>query len=71
MSGKVERLSEQFFTLDSKFEWLIQRTVSMLNVTSEQEITDIGMLHVSVGLHGQKNHTLCSSWETESIGIPT
>lgn len=50
LSGKLERLSEQVVGLYSKLSWLIQRTESMLNVTSDQEIRDIGTLHVSVGL---------------------
>lgn len=44
LSGKLERLSEQVVGLDSKFSWLIQGTESMLNVTPDQEITDIGTL---------------------------
>lgn len=44
LPGKLERLSEQVVGLDSKFSWLIQGTESMLNVTSDQEITDNGML---------------------------
>ena len=71
VSGKLERLSGSLVALDSKFGWLIQGTVSMLNVTSETEITDIGTLHVSVGLEDQMHNTLRSFWETESIGIIT
>lgn len=71
VSGKLERLSESLVALDSKFGWLIQGTVSMLNVTSDTEPTDVGALHVSVDLDAQINHTLRSFWETESIGIVT
>ena len=35
VSGKLERLSESLVALDSKFGWLIQGTVSVLNVASE------------------------------------
>lgn len=55
--GKLERLSEEVVGLDSKFSWLIQWTESMLNATSDREITDIGTLHVSVGLEEQINHS--------------
>ena len=41
----------------------------MLNVTTETEPTDVGTLHVSVGLYEKINHTLRSFWEIESIGI--
>ncbi|CAL8293918.1 unnamed protein product [Gadus morhua 'NCC'] len=41
----------------------------MLNVTTETEPTDVGTLHVSVGLDEKINHTLRSFWEIESIGI--
>ena len=69
VTGKLERLSESLVALDSKFGWLIQGTVSMLNVTTETEPTDVGTLHVSVGLDEKINHTLRSFWEIESIGI--
>ena len=62
VTGKLERLS---VALDSKFGWLIQGTVSMLNVTTETEPTDVGTLHVSVGLDEKINHTLRSFWEIE------
>lgn len=71
MSGKLERLSEEVLGLDSKFNWLIQGTESMLNVASDQEITDIGRLHVSVGLEEQINHTVHCFWEGDSITIVT
>lgn len=35
------------------------------------KITNIGMMHVSVGLKGQINHIVRSFWETESIRIAT
>lgn len=63
VSGKVERLSGSLVALDSKFGWLIQGTVTTLNVTSEREITDHGILHVSVGLQEQIHQTLRSFWE--------
>lgn len=71
VSGKVERLSGLLVALDSKFGWLIQGTATTLNVTSEREITDHGILHVSVGLQEQIHQTLRSFWETESIGFMT
>ena len=70
-SGKLECLSESLVALDSKFGWLIQGTVSVLNVASEIEPADVGTLHMSVGLEDQINLTLCSFWETESIRIVT
>lgn len=41
----------------------------MLNVSSDQEITDIGTLHECWA--GTINHTVCSFWETKSIRIAT
>lgn len=50
VSGKIERLCGSLVALDSKCGWLIQVTEAMLNETAETEITDNGILHVSVGL---------------------
>ena len=67
VSGKLKHLYESLVALDSKFGWLIQRTVSALNVASEIEPVDVGTLHVCrIG----RTYKL-SFWETESIGIVT
>ena len=43
----------------------------MLNVTSDQEFTDIETLHVSVRMEEEMNHLVGSFWETESSSILT
>lgn len=60
ISGKLECLSGSLVALDSIFRWLVQGTVSMLNVTSETEPTDVGPLHDSVVWDGKSRTTRCA-----------
>lgn len=47
-SGKVERLPESLVALNRIFEMLILGTVTLFNVITKREVTDNGIIHLSV-----------------------
>lgn len=67
VTGKTKRINGNLVALESKFGWLIQGAMSVLNVT--HEIPKTVVMHVSIGEVRVLSDQICSFWEMESLGI--
>lgn len=67
VTGKTKRINVNLVALESKFGWLIQGAMSVLNVM--HEIRKTGVMHISIGEERVLSDQICSFWEMDSLGI--